>query len=56
MEFNVDREILLDGIQRTLSIVDRKTTMPILNNVLLRADDRGLDIVATNKEIGLIAR
>ncbi len=56
MEFNVDREILLDGIQKTLSIVDRKTTMPILNNVLLRADDRGLDIVATNREIGLIAR
>lgn len=56
MEFNVDREILLDGIQKTLSIVERKTTMPILNNVLLRTDDRGLDIVATNREIGLIAR
>jgi DNA polymerase-3 subunit beta len=56
MEFNIDREILLDGVQKTLSIVEKRTTMPILNNVLIRAGDKGIGIVATNREIGLVAQ
>jgi len=56
MEFNINREVFLDGIQKTLSIVERRTTMPILNNVLIRTSDTGIIIVATNREIGLVAQ
>ncbi|MBT8491088.1 MAG: hypothetical protein KJN62_08560, partial [Deltaproteobacteria bacterium] len=35
MEFNVERITFLEGIQKTLGIVERKTTMPILNNILI---------------------
>ncbi len=55
MEFNIKREVLLEGIQKTLSIVERRTTMPILNNVLIRAVNKNIGIIATNREIGLIA-
>ncbi|TFG38092.1 MAG: DNA polymerase III subunit beta, partial [Syntrophobacterales bacterium] len=40
---------------RTLGIVERKTTIPILNNILLSAADNKIRMVATDREIGLIA-
>ncbi len=55
MEFNVKRELFLSGIQKTLGIVEKKTTMPILSNLLLRTRERKLTIMATDREIGLVA-
>ena len=55
MEFNVERNIFMEGIHKTLGIVERKTTMPILNNVLIRTGDKKIKIIATDREIGLIA-
>jgi DNA polymerase-3 subunit beta len=55
MEFNVKRDVFLSGVQRTLGIVDRRTSMPVLNNVLIRAESDRIRIVATDREIGLIA-
>ena len=56
MEFSINRSIFLDGIQRTLGVVERKTTIPILNNILIRTQDNQIKIVATDREIGLISR
>ena len=55
MEFNIQRSILLAGIRKTLGIVEKKTTMPILNNVLIKAHDTGITIIATDIEITLVA-
>ena len=55
MEFRIGRNIFLDGIQKTLGIVEKKTTMPILNNVMIRASKQGIKISATDREIGLVA-
>jgi DNA polymerase-3 subunit beta len=55
MKFNIQRDSFLEGIQKTLSIVEKKTTMPILNNVLIRAEKDKITIVATDREIGLVA-
>jgi DNA polymerase-3 subunit beta len=55
MEFKINRNTFLDGIQKTLGIVEKKTTMPILNNVLLTADHNKLKITATDREISLIS-
>ena len=57
MEFTIKRNTFLAGIQKTLGIVERKTTMPILSNILVRTEDGGqIKIVATDKELGLISR
>jgi DNA polymerase III subunit beta len=56
MELNIKRNTFLSGIQKTLGIVDRKTTMPILNNILIRTENGKIKIVATDKELGLISR
>lgn len=55
MEFKIKRTIFLDGMQKTLGIVEKKTTMPILNNVLIRTDQGKIRIIATDREIGLVA-
>jgi DNA polymerase III subunit beta len=55
MKFNIQRDSFLEGIQKTLSIVEKKTTMPILNNVLIKAEKDKITIVATDREIGLVA-
>ncbi len=55
MDFNVERNTFLEGIQKTLGIVERKTTIPILNNVLIKTDNNQIRIIATDREIGLIS-
>ena len=55
MEFKVNRNIFLDGIQKTLGIVEKKTTTPILNNVLLKAESNKIKIIATDREISLLS-
>jgi DNA polymerase-3 subunit beta len=55
MEFNIKRNIFLVGIQKTLGIVEKKTTMPILSNLLIRAIQNRIIIMATDREIGLMA-
>jgi DNA polymerase-3 subunit beta len=55
MEFNIKRELFLGGIQKTLGIVEKKTTMPILSNLLIRAGQNRIVIMATDREIGLLA-
>ncbi len=55
MEFKINRNTFLDGIQKTLGIVEKKTTIPILNNVLLKAEANKLKIIATDREISLIS-
>lgn len=55
MEFKINRDTFLDGIQKTLGIVEKKTTIPILNNILLKADANKIKIIATDREIILIS-
>lgn len=55
MEFKINRNTFFDGIQKTLGIVEKKTTTPILNNILLKTEQNKLKIVATDREISLLS-
>lgn len=55
MNFLIERNSFLEGIQKTLGVVEKKTTMPILNNILIEAESDKIRIVATDREIGLIS-
>jgi DNA polymerase III subunit beta len=55
MEFNIKRDLFSMGIQKTLGIVEKKTTIPILSNLLLKAGKNRVTIMATDREIGLVA-
>ncbi|MDZ4165354.1 MAG: DNA polymerase III subunit beta [Smithellaceae bacterium] len=56
MEFIIRRDVFLDAIQKTLGIAEKKTTHPILNNILISTEDGRIKIIATDREIGLVAR
>ncbi len=53
MEFTVKKFDLLEELTLIQGVVERKTTIPILANVLVRADGGELKIAATDLEIGL---
>ena len=53
MEFTVKKFDLLQELTLIQGVVERKTTIPILANVLVRADGGELGVVATDLEIGL---
>ncbi|MDD9858982.1 MAG: DNA polymerase III subunit beta [Nitrospira sp.] len=49
----IAREELLTAVQRVQGIVERRNTMPSLANVLLEAKPDGLEILATDLELGM---
>ena len=53
MEFTVRKFDFLQELTLIQGVVERKTTIPILANVLIRAEADGLGIIATDLEIGL---
>src|SRR5918911_2445574 len=53
MEFTVRKFDLLQELTLIQGVVERKTTIPILANVLVRAESGELGIIATDLEIGL---
>lgn len=56
MEFTIARDELLQGLYLTQGIVERRTTIPILANVLMESADTGIAITATDQEIGVRRR
>ncbi len=56
MEFKISTADLSKGLYLAQGIVEKKTTMPILSNVLLTASEDGrLRITATDLEVGMVA-
>ena len=56
MEFVVSKANLQNQLLLAQGIVERKTTLPILSHILLRATAEGIDLVATDLEVGLQGR
>ena len=51
MKFTIDRCGLLKALTHVQSVVDRRKTIPILANVLLRANDRRVTIEEIQKKV-----
>ena len=51
MEFTINRDIFLKALGRANGIIERKTTFPILSNVLIEAKDSKIKITATDLDI-----
>ncbi|ADK83623.1 DNA polymerase III, beta subunit [Desulfarculus baarsii DSM 2075] len=51
MELTARKEDLARNLQKSQSVVEKRTSMPILSNVLLEAADGGLTVTATDLEI-----
>ena len=53
MELAIKRDDLYNGLLKTQSMVEKRSTMPILSNVLLETRNDNLRIKATDLEIGV---
>ncbi len=53
MEVTVDRTSLKSALALVQGVVERRTTMPILSNVLIQAEGDRLRLAATDLEIGI---
>ena len=53
MKFTIERTVLLRSLSHVQSIVERRTTIPILSNVLLQAGEGKLDLTATDLDIAV---
>jgi DNA polymerase III subunit beta len=56
MEFVITKENLLRELQAMQGIVEKKSTIPILANILIEATQGGLQFAATDLEVGLRSR
>ena len=51
MDFQVDRDVLLQSLTHIQGVVEKKNTLPILANVLIQANEEGLLITATDMDM-----
>ena len=51
MEFTIDRDIFLKSLSHASGIIEKKTTLPILSNILIEAKDSKIKITSTDLDI-----
>jgi len=51
MKFSIAKEQLINGLQAVQNIVSSRTTLPILSNVLLRGEEKRLELTATDLDV-----
>ena len=51
MEFTIDRDTFLKSLARANGIIEKKTTLPILSNILMEAANSKLTITATDLDL-----
>jgi DNA polymerase-3 subunit beta len=56
MKFTIEREALLKALGHAQSVVERRTTIPILANVLLSAEGSAVSLTATDMDIAIVEK
>ncbi len=56
MKFTIDRGALLKALTHVQSVVERRNTIPILSNVLMRAQDGAVELSATDMDISVVEK
>ena len=54
MQFTIERSTLLRSLTHVQGVVERRTTIPILSNVLLQANGGKLGLTATDMDLAII--
>ena len=51
MNLSIAKEQIINGLQAVQNVVSTRTTLPILSNVLIRAEDNRLEFTATDLDV-----
>jgi len=55
MRFTIQKDAFYKALARVQGIVEKRNTIPILSNVLIEAEDEGIQLTATDLEVGMQA-
>jgi len=55
MRFTIQRENILKPLQFVIGVVEKRQTLPVLSNILLKANKNSLSITATDLEVEIVA-
>lgn len=53
MELTIQKQSLLEVLQTAQGIVEKRSSMPILSNILIETEDEAVQIVATDLQVGI---
>lgn len=56
MKFSIQREALLRPLSQVTGVVERRQTLPVLANLLVKSDGDGVSFTGTDLEVELVAR
>ena len=56
MRFSLQREVLLKPLAQVVNVVERRQTLPVLANLLVRVRDGELSLTGTDLEVEMVAR
>lgn len=56
MRFTLQREVLLKPLAQVVNVVERRHTLPVLANVLVRVENGLLSMTGTDMEVEMVAR
>ena len=56
MKFKINQDHFSNGLQQVLNVVASRSTMPILSNVLIEADEGHISLTTTNLDLGIRCR
>ena len=51
MEFTINRDVFLKALGHANGVIEKKTTLPILSNILIEAKDSKIKITSTDLDI-----
>jgi len=51
MELTIERDAFIKSLSKVQGIVEKRNAMPILSNTLLKAEEEGLQVIATDLEV-----
>jgi DNA polymerase-3 subunit beta len=55
MQFSIQREALLKPLQQVVGVVERRQTLPVLANLLVKVGDNKLSLTGTDLEVEMVA-
>lgn len=56
MKFQIPRNVILKALQQLSGVVERRQTLPVLGNILVKAEEDRITLAATDLEIELIIK
>ena len=53
MKFTIDKDLIINEFQSLAAVADKKQTLPILSNILIRCEEDKVKLLSTDLEVEL---